>query len=73
MNFFKSTKHDEAVDPNVVAAEDLERVPNKSFIQRLFPVLAAGSGLFSEGYITNVWPFESPGEVCSRASGADAR
>ena len=35
--------------------------PHKSTLKKVFPVMAAGSGLFSDGYLNNVSPVR---EIC---------
>jgi hypothetical protein len=56
MNFFKRKPEEEAdsyATAEVIAEEELVHAA-KSKWQKLFPVLAAGSGLFSEGYVQSV-------------------
>jgi len=38
--------------------DDLANTPQKSTLKKVFPVMAAGSGLFSDGYLNNVSQFQ---------------
>jgi hypothetical protein len=56
MKFFE--KRDERVSAETSLEherdEDLANTPHKSTLKKVFPVMAAGSGLFSDGYLNNV-------------------
>lgn len=53
MPFFKKKVAVEDDTIVVPPEKDIAAIP-KTFVQKVFPVLAAGSGLFAEGYVQSV-------------------